>query len=465
MRLARAAAACVVLSLLVACERAPSEPRLDHRPRASPTSANTLVIGLVATLSGPDAWRGEDAFEGADLAVQVLNRLRDPGTPRFELVTLDDGGSAERAGTLVRELAESNRTMGIVYAGPPLGLPSAASILEGAGIPALLCHGDLFSAGLLRGNLFQMSTPYLWEARKLVGYATGDRQYRRLGLLAPKGPEGLAAVRSTRAAIAEVRPARLVIARYAGSDAGLDEALRSLERGRVSALVVDGSAPVAERVFDLLRDHGNGYSTTRAARVSARAGAPWRPQVLAFDPAIAPIPPGGEAFIGSVSSDTYARGSALLRVPSFVRFRSSFREWWSQDPVGWQQRAYDATRLVGWGVAESTSGRAGVAAALETIDGQRFGGSPITFTRTDHVAVDATTVGLWTIPRPRAPGVGERPESFPWVPLARGFAVAGRTHIPAEDWTFLFRGRTGSRPPTFRAFRQGVTSPRSDPVH
>lgn len=69
-------------------------------------------------MSGPDAWRGEDAFEGADLAIHILNRSLKEREPAFELVTLDDRGSAQTATELVRQLAGSDRTVGIVYAGP-----------------------------------------------------------------------------------------------------------------------------------------------------------------------------------------------------------------------------------------------------------------------------------------------------------------------------------------------------------
>src|SRR5687767_3473660 len=128
-----------------------NEPEVTpRRPLASPTGTDTRVIGLVGTMSGPDMWRGEDAFEGADLAVQVLNRSVDEGRPPFELVTLDDEGDATRATQLVEQLAADDGTVGIVYAGPPQGLLPAEAALTQAGIPAMLCYGDLYGARLLR---------------------------------------------------------------------------------------------------------------------------------------------------------------------------------------------------------------------------------------------------------------------------------------------------------------------------
>src|SRR4051794_32087353 len=148
----------VLLATLVACTSGGNGGGFSlHRPLHSPTSAHTLVIGLVATLSGPDSWRGEDAFEGADLAVNVLNRTLGPERAQFELVSLDDRGSAPRATQRIEHPAAGGRPVGVLSAGPPGGLPPAESDLASHGIPAILVAGDLFGAGLLRGPLFQAS--------------------------------------------------------------------------------------------------------------------------------------------------------------------------------------------------------------------------------------------------------------------------------------------------------------------
>lgn len=451
---------------LVACERPAPQNDLSHRPRASPTNPDALVIGLVATLSGRDSWRGEDAFEGADVGVQVLNRLRPEGAAHFELVTLDDRGDARRAAELAEELASSPRTIGVIYAGPPLGLPSAGAALAEAGIPALLCHGDLFSAGLLRNNLFQMTVPYTWQARELVSYATADRGYRRLGLLIPRGSEGSTAGRAMRAAL-RGRRARLTIGRFDAETGDLDAALVRLEAARVQGLVVDAAPPLLAEIFDRLRQGDHAYRTTRIARRAAAGptGRPWRPQILSFDSAVAPADLGVRPFVGTVAADGYARGAGFMQVPSFIRFRSAFREWWGEDPLGWQRRSYDAVRLVGWAVEHSQDGPAGVAAALEKARGERFGGPDISFSENDHIAADLADVGLWVVPSPAS---GARsPKGLSWVPLARRFAIGARTHLPPEDWRFLFVGRPRAEgpPPSYRRFRYGVTSGPRDPVH
>ena len=151
-------------------------------------------------MSGDASWRGADAFEGAHFGVQALNRNLDPSHPRFELVTLDDRGDPDRAAALVTELAANPRTAGVVYAGPTRGLPSAQAALQAAGIPGLLCYGDLYSARLLRSHLFQISPPFLWQARSIASYLRRDRRYRRVGALVERSLDGRTAAGSLRSA-------------------------------------------------------------------------------------------------------------------------------------------------------------------------------------------------------------------------------------------------------------------------
>jgi ABC-type branched-subunit amino acid transport system substrate-binding protein len=133
-----------VLSLvLVACDGDGGEAYRPRRPATTPTAPDSRLIGLVGTLSGPLSWRGEDAFEGADVAVQELNRRRGENQVPYELVSFDDGGEGDRSIELVEEAATEERMAGIVYAGPPEGLPSAEDALAEAGIPAILVYGDL----------------------------------------------------------------------------------------------------------------------------------------------------------------------------------------------------------------------------------------------------------------------------------------------------------------------------------
>jgi len=460
-------------ALLVACDGDdPSGRGAAGDPQPTPTASDSRVIGLVGSLSGLDAWRGEDAFEGADVSVGDLNRKLDGDEVPFELVSLDDEGDPDRAVELVERLAESPRTVGIVFGGPPEALPRAEEALAEAGIPAILCYGDLYGARQLSAHIFQMSPSYLWQGRTLARYIAADRGYRTVGLMIEDSPDGRTATTSLRQ---EMRSAGLRLSRTVTYDPRAPQfrgELRTLREAQVEALVVHGGPSVVATILADLRSMGIRYTGTDDARV-ASAPRPqrrrrsdtryWRPQVMALDLAISDetdqsIP------VGMVASDTYARGVHYLPIPSFERFKTSFDDWWGVLPTGWELRAYDSIQALGWATKHASEGD-DLAEVLETLDGKRFGGLPVRFGADDHTAVDEATVGLWTLP-PITPDAPDTP-TLEWVPLARGFSINGqRTTVLPEDWRYLFRNPppTSARPPRISTMAFGVTSSRRDPI-
>jgi hypothetical protein len=418
-------------------------------------------------MSGVDSWRGTDAFEGAQFGVQALNRNLDPDHPRFELVTLDDQGDAGRAAALVAELAANPRTAGVIYAGPTRGLPPAQAALANAGVPALLCYGDLYSARLLRSHLFQMSPPYLWEARTIASYVHRDRRYRTVGALVESSLDGRTAAAALRSGFDTFGARGPVIERYSPAEVDVDSALSELRAKHVSAIVVQASPRGFDAIVGELRSMGASYRTTRLALRGGRAKSAWRPQVVGLDAAIHSSERAPAA--GTVAADTYARGAHYLPVPSLAAFRRGFVDWWGEQPLGWELRAYQAVQMIGWAKLRTDAG-GDVAVTLERLRGARFGGLDMTLGPDDHTSVEQTTIGLWTVPRLGVP-VPERerlPDSLPWVPLARAFSIDGeKTSVLPEDWGDLFRGETrrDGPAPRFERMRFGVTTPRSDPVH
>ncbi|MFN2389523.1 MAG: ABC transporter substrate-binding protein [Actinomycetota bacterium] len=483
----RGLAILLVPVIVLACRPAGEDRRFPaRRPQPRATSPSDLVIGLVGSMSGPGSWRGEDAFEGADVAVNVLNRGEQDGPP-FELVTRDDRGDPARAARLVRELAASNQTVGIVYAGSPRALPRVEDALAAAGIPAFLCYGDLYGARALTPHVFQMAPSLLWQARRIASYLVRDRRYRAVGVLA----EASASVTVRRAfgpavrALGASSPRVLTYRHGPQVERVLADRLATLERRRVEAVVVEGTPDVFADVLAILDRMGARYRSRSQARgVRSAPGAPggktsaWRPQVVGTDLTLSPR--AGSAPPGTVAADTYARGAHYLPVPSFSRFRRAFTAWWDAPALGWERRAYEAASMIGW--AARTTGRtvpeAGdeeaelvdLAVTVEGIRDLRFGGLDVTFGPDDHTAVTETTVGLWVVPAARA-DVRERdrlPSQWGWVPLSRGFSIDGeRTAIRPEDWRYLFRKappRDGPAPRITR-MRFGVATTRRDPIH
>ncbi|MGH2826774.1 MAG: ABC transporter substrate-binding protein [Actinomycetota bacterium] len=468
----RLAGALLCAVLLVACETSDGGSRSAVTPRPTATTEDSLVIGLVGSLSGPASWRGEDAFEGAVMSVGDLNRRRSEGARTLELVSLDDEGDPARALELIEQLTESPRTIGIVYAGPPEALPTAEDALAAAGIPALLCYGDLYGARKLSAHVFQVSPSYLWESRTLARYLGRDRGYETLGVIAEDSQDGATAVETLRqeADRAGLRLKRA--ASYAPDAAGFERAVATLEEAQVEAVVIQGNPNVVAGILGALRVQGVRYTGTDDARIDSaprrqrrnrRVSGYWRPQILGFDLAISNLTDQSIP-VGMVASDTYARGAHYLPVPSFVRFTEAFEAWWDQAPTGWEVRAFDAVQMIGW--AEKRGGdNEDLAAVLEHLEGKRFGGLPVTLGPDDHTSVEQSTVGLWTLP-PVSPEFPD-PNSFDWVPLARGFSIDGeRTSVLPRDWRYLFNNPPPpfAPAPRFSKMRYGVVSGPRDPI-
>ena len=470
----RTALAMITCLLLASCQTDGGEGYRPRRGAASPTASDSRLIALVGTLSGPDAWRGEDAFEGADVAVQVLNRKLPAGEPRFELVSYDDRGDAEVATRAVAEAVGRDRTKGIVYAGPTEGLPDAEEALAEAGIPAVIAYGDLYGARALSPHVFQASPSFLWQARRLASYLVKDRRFRRVGALLGSTPDGSTAGEALEEGLRLAGGSPPILGLYPEEGGDFDGALDRLEDAGVEAIVVHGDPSNVTTALEELQQRGSSYRTTAAARtvtaprrIRRRPGREWRPQVVGFSLTIAPRDVGVPA--GTVASDSYARGAHYLPVPSFRDFRRAFSDWWDVLPTGWEQRSYDAVLAIGW--AARTAGRGqDLAKRLEDMKGKRFGGLDITLGPDDHTFVEASTVGLWVVPRPIAdvPERGGLPERLPWVPLARGFSIDGETtDVLGKDWKYLFRNSPPAKAPAprFGRMRFGVSTTRRDPVH
>ena len=467
----------LVVLFLSGCETEDPTALRPRTPETSPASTRTRVIGLVGSMSGDLAWRGQDAFEGADVSVQVLNRSLREGERTFELVTLDDGSDPGAARAAIEQLAANGQTVGILYAGPEQVLPEMEQYLATTKVPVLFDFGDLYSSQLLTPHLFQMGPAYIWEARVLARYLLTDRRYSRVGALTSESLSGTSARRSLQIALSE-RGSRLVASELISTDEGsVRRALDALERKRAQAVVVEGGPAEIEAVLRDLRDRGSDYQSTELARRPPRKQRPgadgrfWAPQVVGFDSMISPEIDPELLWPGLVAADTYARGAHYLPVPSFVDYRRAFADWWGDEPepIGWERRAYESVQLLGWAARRYPSNRdVDFAAVLQAVRGKRYGGLDVTFGPDDHTAVDQATVGLWVVPAVRVPEQRLVPQRLPWVPLARGFSIdAERTNVLNQDWKHLFRNAPPPRAPAPRYKKQrfGVTTPRKDPIH
>ena len=311
------AAALVLFALVGAgCEGEPIDSPFPGRsPIGRPTSSESLVIGLVGTLSGPDSWRGEDAFEGADLAIHELNASRPADAMPIELISLDDEGDPAKALTRIEEIAGLERSIGLIYAGPSGVLPEAEEVLATRGIPAITLFSDLYGAEEMTEHTFQAGPSKVWEARRLAAYLDSDRGYRKVGVLAPNTDEGSVAID----AIETEMPSRtrVVDVTYASQET-LSSGLERLRREHVEAVIFDGSPSAFRTAIEAITEMGGLYEGTDSARIASA-----RPRDRARSHRHRLVAPAAGGVRWSHQSPSWAGGSPGNGGLGYVRARSS----------------------------------------------------------------------------------------------------------------------------------------------
>jgi branched-chain amino acid transport system substrate-binding protein len=134
----------------------------------APAHADLALVkfGQSASLSGGQSAYGEDVRDGIAAAFNAANKADGKG-PRFELVTLDDGGDKERCKANVKKLIDSGVTA-------LLGLTSGAAA---EACLAIIEEQKIVMLGTASGNMGIRSDKLAMAYHVRAGY---DDEYRRM---------------------------------------------------------------------------------------------------------------------------------------------------------------------------------------------------------------------------------------------------------------------------------------------
>ena len=312
----------------------------------------------------------------------------------MDLRVFDDRGDYRRSTRLARRAAHMAGVAGVVFAGPPRALPGAEDALADAGVAAFLCYGDLATLRLLTPHVFQMGPSFRWEAEELTRYALAGGEVDDLGALTEESVMGESARTALRAALRR-RGSKLAATQVfqPGRLELLDAHLRRLRAAGVEQVFVEASPPEFGRIVAALkREKG------------------WAPRLLGFDLTLSPAMGGPPAPPRTVAADGRDRGAHFLKNARYRRFRRAARELMGRVPVGWEYRAYRATRLIARSALKMDAGD--VARALRR--------GTATLGPRDPLVLERADVGLWKVYRPSAKrrGLSRR---LPWRPVPRTF--------------------------------------------
>ncbi len=150
------------------------------------TTSGPIKIGMVATLTGTEAWIGFDGLNGAELAVEQINQAGGINGRTIQLIYYDDGGTPEGAVTLSRKLIQDDHVVaGILNHGSDLAIAAAGifnelkepALVPWAGHPDIVKGGYIFRVGLSATAPGKAMAYYAYSvlgARKFASIVTVD---------------------------------------------------------------------------------------------------------------------------------------------------------------------------------------------------------------------------------------------------------------------------------------------------
>jgi ABC-type branched-subunit amino acid transport system substrate-binding protein len=240
--------------------------------RAAP--APVIRFGQSASLSGGQAAYGRDIRDGIAAAFAAASEV--PGSPRFELVTLDDGGARERCLQNVGSLIEGGVS---AIVGLTNGIAAEACVpLAGSTQTALLgtASGNMGLRTGAANGVFHVRAGYDLEYRRMATYIK-EFGMRRIGYVYLKdtSPANLGAMTQALNNVSIVPTASIAVDRAATSfedvaarlmEAKLDLVLLSANAGPVATIIDHMSTARYPGLFYASSYAGQGLMDTLSAR-------------------------------------------------------------------------------------------------------------------------------------------------------------------------------------------------------
>ncbi len=236
---------------------------------------NVIKFGQSASLTGSQASYGRDIRDGIMAAFAAASAV--PGSPRFELVTLDDGGVKDRCIQNVTALMEGGVS---AIVGLTNGIAAEACVaLANNNQTALLgtASGNMGLRNMAAsGGVFHVRAGYDLEYKRMASYIK-DFGMRRIGYVSLKdtSPANLAAMTQALNNVSIVPTESIAIDRAAASfddvcakllDAKLDCVLLSANAGPVATIIDKMTAGRYSGLFYASSYAGQGLMDTLISR-------------------------------------------------------------------------------------------------------------------------------------------------------------------------------------------------------
>jgi len=151
-------------------------------PGLALAQAAVIKFGQSAAMSGPNTEQGRDIRAGIVAAFEAASKADGARGPRFELITLDDAGSAERCTQNVSALLASNVTA-LIGLTSGTGAEASMSAIDVSQMPLLgTASGTMGLRSDKVVSAYHVRAGYDLEFKRMVAYAK-ERALLRVGLV------------------------------------------------------------------------------------------------------------------------------------------------------------------------------------------------------------------------------------------------------------------------------------------
>jgi ABC-type branched-subunit amino acid transport system substrate-binding protein len=218
-------------------------------------SADKIVLGQAAALTGPAAALGQGMKAGLEAAFAEVNKAGGIKGRKLELKSVDDGYEPTRSIGVVKKLLDEDKVFAIIGT---VGTPTAAAILPiaaNAGVPVIGAFtGVEFLREPYKPLVMNVRASYYQETEAMVEHLTKDLGYTRIGIMYQDDGYGQAGLAGLQRAL-EKRHMKLTgEGTYERNTVAIKSALLAVRKAKPEAVVMISSYKPAAAFIKLARE-------------------------------------------------------------------------------------------------------------------------------------------------------------------------------------------------------------------
>jgi len=218
-------------------------------------SADKIVLGQAAALTGPAAALGQGMKVGLEAAFAEVNKAGGIKGRKLELKSVDDGYEPTRSIGEVKKLLNEDKVFAIIGT---VGTPTAAAILPiaaNSGVPVIGAFtGVEFLREPYKSLVMNVRASYYQETEAMVEHLTKDLGYTRIGIMYQDDGYGQAGLAGLQRALAKRHMKLTGEGTYERNTVAIKTALLAVRKAKPEAVVMISSYKPAAAFIKLARE-------------------------------------------------------------------------------------------------------------------------------------------------------------------------------------------------------------------